>query len=177
VLTACSTPQPVLRHGETRYGDEREGVMRRYVTVVAVLMITLVSISITVVCGVLSEQKQVSAEAREQIVGSAKVVHESESGTNGHVSLQVLLFVLDLGNIGGPRQAVDEEARRLKSAGWNIDQLPSGETVAYSEKANATATMSTLADYFDDSQVDLTDLKDRFPDASALIVVSVEPRT
>jgi hypothetical protein len=151
--------------------------MRRHVTVVAALMIALVSVPITAACGGLSEQKQVSAEARKQVVGSAQVVHQSESGTNGHVSLQVLLLVLDLGDVGGAQQALDEEVRRLKSAGWNVDQLPSGETVAYSEKANATAIMSKLADYFEDSQVDSADLKDSFPDPEKLIVVSVEPRS
>ncbi len=135
--------------------------------------------ALLVSCGA-ADEKEVSGAARDDIVGTAKVVHEVESGTSGATSMEVLHIVLDLG-AEDAATAADAEAERLEEAGWTVSSgLPPARHDAYSEQVNATASVFTLAEYLDDSRKDEeigAELQEAVPDSAGLILVAVEPRT
>jgi len=144
-------------------------------------LVALLGVVAAAACGMVLDQKQVSKAAQVDIVGQAEVVHEAEYGTQGATSLQVLLFVLDLGSPSA-EEAVAEQGRRLEAAGWTVSEYAGRGVVAHSVRANAVADVSTLdAHLKEPHSVSLDDinagLRSKFPDPGRLIVVSVEPRT
>jgi hypothetical protein len=145
-------------------------IMKRFLLVV-------LSAAAVASCG--AAEKSVSDAAREDVVGSAEVVHEVESGTSGATSLEVRYLVLDLGENDAVAAAATE-AQRLTEAGWRIraGQPPARHTGSSAE-ANAAAAVYTLADYLDSSHDDhvRSELREAVPDPAGLIVVAVEPRT
>lgn len=143
-------------------------------------LVAMLAAALLVSCGAWDE-KEVSGEAREDIVGAATVVHEIESGTNGTTSLQVIYLVLDLG-AEDAAAAADDQAECLVDAGWTMSstRVPPARHGGRSTQVNATASVYTLAEYLDDDQYDEeidAELREAVPDPAGLILVAVEPRT
>lgn len=126
------------------------------------------------------DEKQVSDAARDDVVGSAKVVHEIDSGTNGSTSLEVRYLVLDLGEQDAAA-AADAEAEQLEKAGWRISAgTPPRRYGGSSTETNATVAVYVLTEYLEDDRYseDIeSELRKSVPNPDGMILVVVEPRT
>lgn len=129
-------------------------------------------------CSAVSRTTSVSNEARAEVISSARLAHQAEELTQGKDPLQVLHLVLDLG-VADPQEAAKEEARRLAASGWRVDpDSTSGPVSASSERVNATAAISTLTEFLaapHSYESTVNDIRQKFPNATGLIVVSLEP--
>ncbi len=143
------------------------------------LLLGMVAAVSLVSCGPV-DQVAVSDAAREDVIGSAEVVHEIESGTNGATSLEVRYLVLDLGEEDAIA-AADVEAERLEEAGWEIGTgQPPARHTGSSQQVNASVAVYTLDEFLEDDSSDEqinSELREAVPSPGGLIVVAVEPRT
>lgn len=149
--------------------------------VVLIGFYVLVAVAVGAFLVLMADTVEVCEGAKSELIGSAQLVHESVTGTNGATSMELVYLVLDLG-VDDANDAIGEQRRRLERAGWDVDDTDFGVS-AVSDRWDAVAHVSPLTRYLARPELLMNDSGDaqvarnRLPRRDALILVDVEPRS